>query len=157
MIAYRVDQQAEALEPDALQDLDHQLDDLGVHHRGFRSDGLRADLEELAVAAFLRPLAAEHRADIVKFLHTRPLVEAVLDVGADHRRGVLRTQRERGLVAVREGVHFLGDDIGFFADAAGKKLRLFENRGTDFVVIVGAKNRPRGILHAIPHFGRWGQ
>ena len=137
------------LEADALEDLDHHLDHFGVDHRRFRPDGLRADLEELAVAALLRTLAAEHRADVVELLHAGPLVEAVLDVGADHRGGVLGTQRERGLVAIVEGVHLLGDDVGFFADAAREQLRLLEDRSADFVVVVGAKNRrapplPRG-------------
>ena len=73
---------------------------------------------ELPVAALLRALAPEHRADVVELLHARALVQPVLDVGANHRGGVLRPQRERGAVAVLEGVHFLGDDVGILAHAA---------------------------------------
>ena len=96
-----------SVEPGAREDLDHHLDHFGVDEGRFRADGFRADLEELAVAAFLRALAAEHGADVVELLHAGALVEPVLDVGADHGRGVLRAQRERGAVAVLEGVHFL--------------------------------------------------
>ena len=39
-----------------------------------------------------------------------------------------------------EGVHLLGDDVGFGADAAGEELRLLEDGRADFVVVVGAKN-----------------
>ena len=105
------------MRPDALQDLDHQLDDFGVDQRRFRPDGLRADLEELAVAPLLRALAAEHRAEVVELLHAGTLVQAVFDVGADHRGGILRPQGERSAVVV-EGVHLLGDDVGFRAHAA---------------------------------------
>ena len=63
----------------------------------------------------------------------------MFDIGADHGGGILRPQRERSAVAILEGVHLLGDDIGFFADAAREKLRLFENRRADFVVVVRRK------------------
>ena len=66
----------------------------------------------------------------------------MLDVGADHRRRVLRAQRERRAVAVLERVHLLGDDVGLFADAAREQLRLLEDRRADLVVVV-ACGRPR--------------
>ena len=53
-----------------------------------------ADLEELAVTAFLRTLAAELRADVVELLQRALVAQAVLDVGADHAGGVLGTKRE---------------------------------------------------------------
>ena len=140
-----------------MQDLDHHLDHFGVDDRRFRPDRLRADLKELAVAALLRALAAEHRADVVELLHARKLIQAVLDVGAHHRRGVLRPQRQRRAVAILEGVHLLADDVGFFAHAAREQLRLFENRRADFVIVVGAKHFARHRFHAVPHFGGWRQ
>jgi hypothetical protein len=60
-------------------------------------------------------------------------------------------------VAVLEGVHFLGDDVGFLAHAAREQLRLFEDRGADFVVVIGAKHRARLGFHAVPHLGGWRQ
>ena len=53
-----------------------------------------ADLEELPVAAFLRTLAAEHRADIVQLGQPRKLIHPVFDIRTDDRRSVLRTQRQ---------------------------------------------------------------
>ena len=64
-------------EAGALEDLDHHLDHFGIDHRRFRTDGLGADLEELAVAALLRTLAAEHGADVVELLHAGALVQTV--------------------------------------------------------------------------------
>ena len=81
----------------------------------------------------------------------------MLDVGADHRRGVFRPQRERGSVAVLESVHFLGDDVGFCAHAAGEELRLFQDRRADLVVVIRAEDGARHGFHAVPHFGGWGQ
>ena len=144
------------MSPAPLQNLHHHLDDFGVHQRRFRPDGLRADLEELPVAPLLRALAAEHRTDVVELLHAGTLVEAVLDVGADHRGGVLRPQRERGPVIVK-GVHFLGDDVGLRAHAAREQLRLLENRRADLVVVVGAKNGARHRFHPVPDIGGGGQ
>ena len=120
VIAHRIDQQLESGEAGAREHLDHHLDDFGIHRGRFRADGFRADLVELPVAALLRPLAAEHRADVIELLHARALVEPVLDVGADHRGGIFRAQGERGAVAILEGVHLLGDDVGVGAHAAGE-------------------------------------
>ncbi len=64
----------ETIDARTAQNLDHHLDDFGVHHRGFRSDCLRADLVELPEAAFLRALATEHRADIVILLDAGNLI-----------------------------------------------------------------------------------
>ena len=139
-VAHGVDQQLESGQPDGLQDLDHHLDHFRVDHRRLRPDRLRPDLVELPIPPLLRPFAPEHRADIVQLLHARTLVEAVLDVGADHRRRVLRTQRQRSVIAVLERVHFLGDDVGFLADATREQLRFFQNRCADFVVIIGAED-----------------
>ena len=156
-VAHRIDQQLETGEAGALEDLHHHLDHFGIHRGGFRADGLGADLVELPVAALLRALAAEHGAEVVELLHAGTLVEPVLDVGADHRSGVLRPQREGAAVAVLEGVHLLGDDVGFLAHAAREQLRLLEDGRADFVVVIGAKDRARRGFHAVPHLGGWRQ
>ena len=124
-------------------------------------DGLRdaerldVDLVELAVAALLRPLAPEHRAQRVDLqrgsvfirlcsitARTMPAVASGRSVSDD-------------AVAVVEGVHLLRDDVGLRADAAREQLRLLEDRRADLAVAVareelrgrpprrGARPRPR--------------
>ncbi len=138
------------LEPDALEDRDDHLDHFGVDHGRLRPDGLRADLKELAIAALLRALAAEHRAHVVELLNAGPLVQAVLDVGADHRRGVSGRSVSERAVTIVEGVHLFRDDVRFLADPAREQLRLLEDRRPDFVVVVGFEDTSRGCLHLVP-------
>ena len=157
MIAHRIDHQLESRKPRGLENFQHHLDDLGIHRRRFRADGFRANLEKLAVAPLLRPLAAEHGADVVELLHARPLIQPVLDVGANYRCRVFRPQRERRTVAVLERVHFLADDVGIRAHAAREELRFLEDRRADFAVAICAKYRPRCGFDAVPDLGGWGQ
>ena len=157
MIAHRIQQQPGIAHPGARQEFHHHLDDFGVHRGRFRPDRLRANLEELPVAPLLRTLAAEHRADVVELLYAGTLVQPMLDVGANHRGGVFRTQRERGLIAIRESVHFLGDDVRLGAYSAREKLRLFENRRTNLVIVIRAEDLAGDRFHTIPHFGGRGQ
>ena len=157
VVAHGIEEKPEIRQAGAAEQFHHHLDDFGVHQRRFRPDGLRADLEELAVAALLRPLAAEHGPHVEQLLHAGALVEAVLDVGADHRGGVLGAQGERRAVTIVEGVHLLGDDVGFGAHAAGEELGFLQDGGADLVVVVAAKHRARNGFHAIPHRGGWGQ
>ena len=138
-IADGIEEQVKSCKPGAAQDFDHHLDHFGVDDGRLRADGFRADLKELAVAALLRALAAEHGTDVIELLDARALVEAMLDVSAHHGSGVFRAEGERGAVAVLEGVHFLADDVGIFADAAGERARLFEDGRADFVIVDRAK------------------
>ena len=156
-VAHGIDQKLETGQASPLEDFHHHLDHLGIHVSGFRADGLGADLVELPVAALLRALAPEHGPQVVELLHAGTLVEPVLDVGADHRCRALGPQREGAAVAVLEGVHFLGDNVGFLAHAAREQLRLLEDGRADFVVVVGAKHRARGGFHAVPHLRGWRQ
>ena len=48
------------------------------------------------------------------------------------------------------GVHFLGDDIRLFADAASEELRLLENGRADFVEVVGAENIAHRRFDEVP-------
>jgi hypothetical protein len=99
---------------------DHHLDHFGIDKRRFRPDRFRADLEKLPIAAFLRALAPEHRADVIELLHARALVQPVLDVRPDHRRRVFGPQRQRRAVAVFEGIHLLRNDVGFLPTPRAK-------------------------------------
>src|SRR6266849_294876 len=48
------------------------------------------------------------------------------------------------------GEHFLGDDVGFFADSAGEQVRALKNRRADFVEVVGSENVADGGLDEVP-------
>ena len=113
---------------------------------GGRADDFGADLRELAVAALLRALAAELRADVIELLQLAGLAELVFDVGADHAGGVFGAEGEGlrlfGLRAgaIFPGVHLFGDDVGFFADAAGEEGSVFEDGGADFAEVVAGED-----------------
>ncbi len=123
---------------------------------GRRTDDLGADLIELAIAALLRALAAELRADVVELLQRALLVEPMLDVGANDAGGVLRTEGQRlRLLALRAslvlpGEHFFGDDVGLFADAAREERRIFEDGSADFVIVVAREEVAHFGLDPIP-------
>ena len=153
-IADGIQDQVEVFQSRAAQDLDHHLDHFGVHDRRFRSDGFRADLEELAVAALLRALAAEHGSDVVELLDAGNLVEAVLDISAHHGSGGFRAQRERRAVAILPGVHFLADDVGVFAHAAREECGLLKDGRADFVIVESAEHFARLRFDAVPDGAR---
>ena len=125
-------------------------DHFGVDVRTRHAERFGAQLMELAVAAALGTLMAEHRAAVPEALRGS-VKEVVLIHGAHDRRGALRTERE--LVAVHrigEGIHFLLDDIGHFAHAAREDAGIFKNRRTDFLITVGREHVDAGLLHVLP-------
>ena len=154
-VPHGINQKLEIGEPRVLQNIGRKGDDFSVGLVRFRADRLRSDLIELPVAALLRALAAKHGTDVEPLLHFGGLLVSVFDVRPDHRGGVLGPQCEGTPVAVVEGVHLLGDDIGIGPDAAREQLRLFENRRSDFVVVIGPKDLARNGLNAIPRIGGW--
>ena len=117
-----------------LQQVAQQHDDLGVERRVVGADRLGADLRELAVPAGLRRLVPEVRADVAQLHRLRPLVHAVLEVGAHDRRGPLRAQRQRAAAHVLEGEHLLLDDVGGLPHAAREQLGALEDRRLDHAV-----------------------
>ena len=129
---------------------------------GGRADDFSADLRELAVAAFLRALSAELWADVIELLELAGFAELVLDVGADDAGGIFRPKGEGlrlfGLSAgsVFPCVHLFRDDVGFFADAAGKEACVFEDGGADFAEVVAGKDLARGLFDVVPE-GRLGR
>ena len=52
--------------------------------------------------------------------------------------------------AVLPGVHLLGNDVGFFAHAAGKQASVFENGRADFAEVVAGEDLAGGGLDAVP-------
>ena len=119
------------------------------------ADDLGADLIELAVAAFLRTLAAELRADVEELVEAA-IPELVLDIGADYAGGVFGAEGEGlafvafGSAAIFPGEHFFRDDVGLFADAAGEQFGGLENGGADFVEVVGAEDVAHGGFDKVP-------
>ena len=94
-VAHAVDQQAQRSQTELGVELAQHGDDLRVDHGRGRAERLGAELVVLAVAARLRLLVAEHRAVVPELHRLRPLVHAVLHVGAADGRRALRPQRER--------------------------------------------------------------
>ena len=131
--------------------------DLGVDRRVGRADRLGAELVVLAVAPGLRPLVAEHRAVVPELHRLRPLVHAVLDVGAADGRRALGAQRQRAPALVLERVHLLAHDVGRLADAALEQPGLLELGGDDVAVAVGGEDARRDGDHGVAPRGLVGQ
>ena len=102
-------------------------DDLGIHIGAGETDGFQVDLVELTVARLLGALVTKHRAGTPQFL--LPVVkQAVTEAGPNHAGGCLRTKGHAVTASVREGVHFLLDDIGGFADGPAEQFGAFHER-----------------------------
>ena len=113
-----------------------ELDDLGVDHRSGIADHLDVPLHELAEAAGLRAVVAEHRPDHPQPLRTGPHVHPVLEVGAHDAGRRLGAQRPLGalLLAARRAAdpeHLLLDRVGRLAQAAAEELDPLEERRLD--------------------------
>ena len=120
-------------------------DHLDVGARLGRAQHLEVDLVELALAALLRPLVAEHRAGGEELERQLLRQLAVGDEGAADAGGVFRPQRERFAAAIGEGVHLLGDDVGGLADAAREQLGELEDRRRHLAIAVEARHVARRV------------
>ena len=140
------------------------LQHLGIAQRRLRAragrpDDLGADLEELAVAALLRALAAELRADVVELLQQALLAELVLDVGADHAGGVLRPQGERlrllRLRARRSSQVYISLETMSVSSPTprAKSCRVLKDGGADLAEVVAGEDAARGGLDVVPQLG----
>ena len=105
---------------------------------------------ELAVAAGLRALVAEERAEVEELHRLRLFVHAVLEVGAADRGRPLRPQGEAAPALVFEGEHLLADDVGGAADAALEEVGVLEDRRRDRLVAGAGEDLGRGALEACP-------
>ena len=115
------------------------------------ADALGAPLVELAVAAGLRAVVAEHRAHVPQPVDAAGLREPVLDQRAHDARRALGPQRQRAALLVGERVHLLGHDVGRLADAAQEQLRRLEDRRADLPVAVARRRRlARAVLERLP-------
>ncbi len=83
----------------------------------------------------------------------------MLDVGADYAGGVFGAEGEGlafvalGAGAVFPGVHLFGDDVGFFAYAAGEEFGGFEDGGADFAEAVAGEDGAGGGFDVVPERG----
>ena len=168
-VAHGVDREAQVLglEAEALVEL-HQHDDaLGVRRGIGGAEPLDADLVELAQAALLRALAAEHRRGVPELGGSRALRhEVVLDDGAHDAGRALGAHGhallglEAVLVASLEEVleegtrdnteHLLAHDVGRLADAVDEGVDLLDGRRLDHVEAVGPEQLARDVLHVLP-------
>src|SRR5512141_1719109 len=108
---------------------------------------------ELPEAPCLRPLMAEHRAEVEIFLRERIGCPVVLDEGADCTGSALGAQGQGGTITVRKGVHLLLDDICRRADAPGKERSELEDGDADLLVPVTECPASRCILDETPSRG----
>ena len=130
-----------------------QLDDLGVHGRPRVADGLDVPLPELAEAAGLRAVVAEHRAEERDPHRLRPRLESVLDVGAHDARRRLRAERPSFGVLSPAGAdaeQLLLDDVRGGADAAFEDVALLEKRRLHRGVAVPSREVAGDRLEALP-------
>src|SRR5581483_1049151 len=148
--AHRIQFERPSRDSNALEKRCQQFQDFRVTRGRFASGGRRtenlgANLEELAVAAFLRALAAKLRSDVEELVEPA-IPKLVLDVSAHHAGGVFRAKCE-GLASVTLGTpaifpceHLFRNDVGLFADAAGEQFGRFEDGGANLVKVVGPED-----------------
>ena len=159
--AHRIQLQLPIAQADFVEQRGQHLQHFGIAQRRlaartWRPDDLCANLVELAIASFLRTLAAKLRSNVVQLLQRAFLVKTVLDVGAHHAGCVLRTQGKRlrpfalrtGLVL--PGEHLLGDDVGLFAHAAREELGVLEDWGANLVEVVAREDVAHLRVHPVP-------
>src|SRR5581483_3611201 len=96
--AHRIQFERPSRDSNALEKRCQQFQDFRVTRGRFASGGRRtenlgANLEELAVATFLRALAAKLRSDVEELVEPA-IPELVLDVSAHHTGGVFRAKCE---------------------------------------------------------------
>ena len=133
-IAEARQQQFDPLQPDSSESMRAKGDDLRVQRRIVDPERLDIYLLELAKTPRLRLLVAKHRARVPDLQRQLTLPEPVLGDGPHDARGGLRTQRQRPVALVAEGVHLLRDDIGRFPHPTLEKGGVLEDRRLDVAI-----------------------
>ena len=152
-VADRVDEDLDAGDAGLRVEPVAELDDLGVDGRARVPDRLDVELPELAVAAGLRPVVAEHRPGRRELHGLRQRLHPVLDVRADDARGRLRAERPGlGLLGPRrDPEQLLLDDVGDLADPPLEHRGLLEQRRLDRPVPVALRQARGDPLQAVEH------
>ncbi|MBA7673235.1 hypothetical protein ES703_81426 [subsurface metagenome] len=122
-----------------------------------RTEGLHAELAELAQAALLGTLLAVEVVQVVESGDGGIPVEVVLDIGPDDGRGELRLEGEALATLIGEGIHLLIDDVGLQADAPDEKVGRLKGRRADFLVAIGGHDGVNDPLHEAPEVGLFGK
>ena len=149
-LAETVELQFDAVQPEVGPQTGAHQDHFGIDIGTGIAERLDADLVELAVTPLLRPLVAVHLADVIEALRLAG-DQVVLDDGTHAAGRPFRAQGQRLAVeAVDEGIHFLLDDVGDFADGALEQRRRLDDRQADRAVAVGLQPRPDGVLEQLP-------
>ena len=143
-VADRVEQNLDVRQAGLHVEAVAHLDDLGVDCRARIADRFCVPLPELAVAARLRAVVAEHRTDHGQLHRLRPGVHAVLHERPDDAGRRLRPKRPRLrlLASRRQPEQLLLDDVRGFADPALEDGRLLEHRDLHLAVAITAGERP---------------
>ena len=100
---------------------------------------------------------AKHRPHVVKALGALRR-KIVLNQGAHATGRAFRTQRQ--ILAVKrvfKGIHFLLNDVGYFADSAPKQRRRLDDGHTDRPVAVALQPGTGRFLEQFPQFRFAGQ
>src|SRR5438874_719305 len=126
--------QGQLFQPNFEEPCTRDLDHLCVESGAGTTDGLDVELEELAVAAFLGSVVAEHRAHQVQTRRLRSLVQAALEVRAHDAGGGLRAQRELAAAAVLEAIQLLGGGVAVLADSTLDQLPALDDRCLDLSI-----------------------
>jgi hypothetical protein len=124
--ADRVQPELPLRDAEAPQELDVELDHLGVDLGPRRADRLERELVVLAVPPAPGRAVAIHGRDRVRLDGLREAGHPVLDVGPADRRGSLGPEGERAVAPVGERVHLLAHDVRRRARGAGEQARILE-------------------------------
>jgi hypothetical protein len=139
------------LQPELAQQRAREQDLLGVHIGADEAERFDVQLVELAIAALLRPLVAEHRTHRPQA--QRPVVQrVVLDHRAHDAGGRLGPQGQPVAVhRVLEGIHLLLDDVGDLAQAAHEQRRGLDDRGQQVLVPIALQHGAHRGFEPLPH------
>ena len=77
--------------------------------------------------------------------------------GADYAGGAFGAQGDAAVALVKEGVHFLADNIGGLTHTAGKYLSVFKGGQTDLPVAVQAYRAAQLFLQMQPAAAGFGE
>ena len=173
-IAHRVNKQAKLgkVEAQALVELHEHDDALGVCRRIGSAEPLDAHLVELAQAALLGTLAAEHGLGVVSLKRRGALGhQVVLHDGAHHTGRALGTKGQALLRlelgigafgkdalqvgAAKHAEHLLAHDVGRLADTVDKHVHLLDRGRLDGFKTKRLEHAGRNLLHLLPgaHLG----
>ena len=148
-IADRIEVQLDVLDARLAHEAQRELDQLGVDRRPGIADRLDIPLVELAVAAGLRPVVAEHRPESRQPNRLRQRMHAVFDEGAADARRRLGSECPAILVRAwrADPEELLLDDVRHLADAALEDCRVLEHRRLDRPVAVQLGQPTGNVRH----------